>query len=344
MPSLPPVKKFTTGDGVRIYRIACHVFDYLTARVYLLLGAGPPTLVDTGSGQGESTAQILAGLDTVRTEFDENVRPADIRRILITHGHVDHVGGLWDLLGHTNAEVLIHPLDRRAITAHKERSVVGKRRMHDFLKRAGVECDRIEQLAGTIRYERIQRPRATLCMAIKDGLQLDGLRFIHTPGHAPGHVCTIVGDVLLCGDHLLARTIPQQWPESLIPSTGLAHYLESLEKVRRIDGLVLALAAHETVIDDVYGRIDTISASQQRRTDRVLRTVRNIARPLTICEIARMLYEQVDGFHAVLAICDVGARVEYLHQRGHLIVDNLDQVASQENPVCCYCVAQRAET
>ena len=75
MPKLPPVKRFEASNGVRVYRIPCQVFDYLSARVYLLLGAGPPTLVDTGSGQGESTAQILAGLKTVRTEFGESVRP-----------------------------------------------------------------------------------------------------------------------------------------------------------------------------------------------------------------------------------------------------------------------------
>ena len=62
MPNLPNVKRFVTPGGVRIYRIPCRVFEYLTARVYLLVGAGPPTLVDTGSGQGQCTDQILAGL------------------------------------------------------------------------------------------------------------------------------------------------------------------------------------------------------------------------------------------------------------------------------------------
>ena len=51
------------------------------------------------------------------------------------------------------------------------------------------------------------------------------LQVLHTPGHSPGHVCILVGDILLCGDHILARTIPQQWPESLAACAGLSHVL-----------------------------------------------------------------------------------------------------------------------
>ncbi len=339
MPRLPAVKRFVSGNGVRIYRIPCQVFEYLTARVYLLLGAGPPTLVDTGSGQGESTRQIVAGLDAVRTDFGETIRPADVRRILITHGHVDHVGGLWELLDATRAEVAIHPLDSRAITAPEQRAVVGKRRLLNFLQRAGVDPERRERMVGKTRYARNRLRSVPIGVALDDDLQLDGLRFIHTPGHSPGHVCTVVGDVLLCADHILARTVPQQWPESMIPSTGLGHYLDSLDKVRRIGGFDLALAGHEPAIRDVYKRIDDIRAAQLRRLDRVVDVLQDAERPLSIDEISDVMYSRKKGFHVVLALTDVGARVEYLHERGQLAVANLDEVESQEDPVYRYSVA-----
>ena len=81
MPVLPPVKKFLSNLGVRIYQIPCQVFETLSARVYLLLGAGPPTLVDAGSSLKSSIRQILAGVETVRDEFGERVGLGDIRRI-----------------------------------------------------------------------------------------------------------------------------------------------------------------------------------------------------------------------------------------------------------------------
>ena len=190
---------------MRIYRIPCQVFENLSARVYLVLGAGPPTLIDTGSGQGESTAQILAGLETVRSEFGETVRPADIGRILITHGHLDHVGGLADLLLHTNAEVAVHPLDQRPIIACDEYAVLGNRRLDSFLQQAGVEADERSKLIATSRFGRHRRRNVPVGILLGDGQELDGLRIIHTPGHSPGHVCIAAGEVLLCGDHILAH-------------------------------------------------------------------------------------------------------------------------------------------
>jgi len=339
MPTLPAVKPFVSSTAVRIYRIPCRVFENLTARVYLLLGAGPPTLVDTGSGSGESTRDILTGLETVRTQFGEPVRPSDVRRIIITHGHVDHVGGLWELLPAMRADVAIHPLDCRAITAPDERAAVGRRRMLDFLKRAGLSPEEAARLVEQIGCRRRGRECIPLGIDIADRRELDGLKFIHTPGHSPGHVCIAVADVLLSADHILARTIPQIWPESLIPYTGLGHYLESLDKIRRIGGLKLALAGHEPVIHDLYGRIETIRASHQRRLDRLLDIVRKSRRPLAISEISRTMYATKRGFDEVLALTDVGARVEYLHQRGQLLAANLDEIETEENPVGRYCVA-----
>ena len=84
---LPEVHRFDSSTGVRIYRIACDAFPGLIVHAYLLLDAGPPTLVDTGTGFGEANAQLFAGIDKVRSEFGEPVALSDIKRIIITHAH-----------------------------------------------------------------------------------------------------------------------------------------------------------------------------------------------------------------------------------------------------------------
>jgi glyoxylase-like metal-dependent hydrolase (beta-lactamase superfamily II) len=341
MPALPPVKRFVSNTGVRIYRIPCQVFEALSARVYLLLGAGPPTLLDVGSGLGVSTRHILAGLDAVRSEFGEPVRPGDIGRIIISHGHSDHVGGLTDLLEHASAQVAVHSLDSLAIRSHREHAVLGNSRLDAFLQQAGVDPSRRAAMLKISHFSGRQIDGVAIGLWLTDGQQLDGLRIIHTPGHSPGHICIGVGNVLLSADHILARTVPQQWPESTAAYTGLGHYLDSLDKIAAMPGFELTLAAHEQAIHDVYARIETIRGAHSRRLERLLDALGKAAEPLSVDEIMRHLYPEVTGFRAVLAVTDVGSRVEYLHQRGQLAVANLDEVEADERPVYRYRVAER---
>ena len=98
MSSLPPVKQYISASGPRVYRIACSVFPNLSGRVYLVLDAGPPTLVDAGAVHGQSVRDLLAGFDAIRREFQMPVALADVKRIVITHGHLDHIGGLAELV------------------------------------------------------------------------------------------------------------------------------------------------------------------------------------------------------------------------------------------------------
>ena len=315
MPHLPPVKEYVSRGGLRIYRIPCRVFDDLTARVYLVLGAGVPTLVDAGSGRGGCTNEILSGIETVRTEFGQPIAAADVRRLIITHAHLDHFGGVAELLRAMPAEVAVHPLDGGPLANWEEHSVLGRQRLARLLAEAGVPPPLDAELLAAARYERLRLAPTPVGRWLADGDDLDGLRVIHAPGHSPGLVCLAADDLLLSADHILARTVPQQWPEQMAPYLGLAHYLGALDRIAHMPGFTMALAAHEPAIPDVYRRIEVIRGSQQRRLDRVLELQRLAARPLTVYELARKMYGELSGFRGVLALTDVAARVEYLHQK-----------------------------
>lgn len=339
MTELPAIERFVTSTDVRIYRIPCEAFPGFIAYVYLVFGAGPLTLIDTGSGYGHCNQQVLAGLEAVRTEFHENVGVADIRRILLTHGHIDHFGGLSHLLELTGAEVGIHVLDRWVLTAYEERVVVATKALRTYLQRAGVDPELEPAIMEMYGFSKKHVRSVAVDLVLADEQQLDGMRFIHTPGHCPGQVCIAIGDVLISADHILSHITPHQAPESITAWTGLGHYLEALEKVRRMAGFDMALGGHEKPIPDVYKRIDEIRVSHNRKLDRVGEIIGEADDSLTINEITKVMYPKAIGFNTLLALEEVGAHVEYLYQHGQLRVTNLDEVQSQDSPALRYRVA-----
>jgi glyoxylase-like metal-dependent hydrolase (beta-lactamase superfamily II) len=329
MPSLPPVSRFETASGVRIYRIPCAALPQLSGRVHLLLGAGPVTLVDTGAGVA-STRQIVAGIERVRNEFGEQVDVAHIGRILLTHNHVDHIGGLAELGRTSGASVGIHPLDRRAVDCFDEHVLYTARLVRRFFHQAGVPGARHERLIKLFGLTPGRVESWHVDFELTDGQTLDGIRVIHTPGHAPGHLCLLVDDVLLAADHILPVTVPQQWPESIGAYHGLGHYLESLDKIRAVEGIRLALGGHEMVTREVYARVEQIRDTQIRRLDRLLDLLGDAPNPSTVADLAARMYTKVHGIYALLALMDVGSRIEYLYQRGRLEIANRDEI--QQRP------------
>ncbi len=339
-PFLPQVRRFDASTGARIYRISCDAFPGLVVHIYLLLDAGEPTIIDAGSGMGNANEQLLEGLEKVRSEFNETVALSDIKRIIITHGHIDHFGGLAFLHGQApQAEIAIHELDARILTAFEERVAVAKKGIRRFLQEAGVGPTMLAGFMDIYGFSKKNTRSLPEVRTLVDNQELDGLRFIHTPGHCPGQVCIAVGDVLLSADHVLPEISPHQAPESIMPYTGLGHYLESLDKVARTGGFDLALGGHQGPIRDVYKRIAEIRRGHERKLDKVWTLIRESPEPLTMNDISKQLYTHVTGFHVLLALEEIAAHVEYLYQHGKLTIANLDEFQREENPPIRYVVA-----
>jgi glyoxylase-like metal-dependent hydrolase (beta-lactamase superfamily II) len=73
----------------------------------ILDGRHGPTLVDTG---------LPGQVDAIATALDEaGVHLADLRRIILTHQDIDHVGSLHDLVQASGARVLAHALEAPCI-------------------------------------------------------------------------------------------------------------------------------------------------------------------------------------------------------------------------------------
>ncbi len=337
MTALPPVERFTSSSGVDIYRLPMLLFPKdFTGHAFVLDGAGPLTLVDTGSGMGRSNEDLLSGFRQIGERYGKSYTLGDIERIIITHGHIDHFGGLAFVLDQTDAAVGIHELDLRVLTNYEERVIVATKALGIYFDRAGIEPSQREALFAMYGFAKKHVASIDVDFSIGDEEVIDGLEFIHSPGHCPGQVCVRLGNILLSADHVLSRTTPHQSPESITHYMGLGHYADSLRKLLRFEGIELALGSHEDAIHDLYGRVNAIRASHNRKLDRIRNIMRDRGAPMTIAEITKAMYPEVDGYHVLLALEEAGAHVEYLYQHGHLSIANLQEFEAQPNPAVLY--------
>ncbi len=147
-----------------------------------------PTLVDTGlPGQLEQIGGALA---------PASVQVADLKRIVLTHQDIDHVGSLHDLAQASGALVLAHEIEAPFIDGTE---------LPRFASPAML-ASRPELRPVVERFQPTPVDRK-----LQDGARLDlagGARVVFTPGHTIGHMClylersrtVIAGDALTASD------------------------------------------------------------------------------------------------------------------------------------------------
>lgn len=166
-----------------LYRI-----DLGAVNVYLWTGAGGPSLVDTG--MPGSVDKLLAALR------GQGIAPTHLRRILITHADLDHIGGLRRLKAESGAPVCCHAVEAEYVRGLKSKppspTLLGYLTRPLFLL-----------------VDRIYKPGAPVVeeLVIEGHVTPEGFTVIHTPGHSPGHMALLHKErgILIAGDALNNR-------------------------------------------------------------------------------------------------------------------------------------------
>ena len=309
-PATSNVPKHRTAGGIDIYAISINVFDNFWANVYVLDHPQALVLVDAGSGLDKSNQGIEQGLQEIALQHGRHFALEDFEVILITHGHIDHFGGLPFLRAASKAAVWVHPADSQILADYSKWVQSTVRKLEGFLGQAGVPAEDREVLLEVYRWGKSHYRSQPVDACLSEGvLEPFGLRILHVPGHCPGQVCVLADDILFTGDHVLARISPHLAPEAITLQSGLRTYLESLRRVGQLDGVRVALAGHEGPIFDLAARCHEIEHLHWRRLRQVQQMCR---RPRTIREMSRSLFGELRSYHVLLGLEEAGALAEFL--------------------------------
>jgi glyoxylase-like metal-dependent hydrolase (beta-lactamase superfamily II) len=321
------VKRYESSGGTVVYKLPVEAFPNHVTNCYVVM-TDPITLLDTGSGWDSANRDLMVAFDTLRETYDRTLSLVDVRRVILTHGHIDHFGGLNFVCENTEAEVGIHELDASVIRHFQERLLFSTTNVHLFLMRSGLPSEQVNALIQMNKWSKDTFQARAVDFTFHEGPVGGGpLIAHHAPGHCPGQVCLQLDDILFTADHVLSHITPNQSPESITRYNGLGHYIEALRRVRAIPGIRLGLGAHELEIEDLAGRIDDTIRFHEARLDKTLGI---LGTPRTIAEASRELFGKRMDYHILLAMLETGAHMEYLYERGRLVVANIHQV--EDNP------------
>ncbi len=327
----PPVfATFESSSGARIQRLPVEAFPNLWANLYLIHSGDTLALIDSGSGNDKSNEDLQRGFAMAGYRF------SDLTHILLTHGHIDHYGGLSFLRERTQAQIGLHELDLQTVSHHEARLAVMSHRLDDFLVGAGIPSERRAELLNMYRFTKALYRSVPVDFTYEAcEMQVGPFEIVHTPGHCPGHVVIKLDEVVFCGDLVLEHITPHQSPEELTPFMGVRHYLESLSVMERwASDASLVLNGHDEPINEL---LLCIANTRQHLSRRIDQTLAAASEPCTVAGITEQVYGALGGYNALLVIEKIGAYVEFLYQRGLLEITNFEDLEHGKEPVpICY--------
>jgi glyoxylase-like metal-dependent hydrolase (beta-lactamase superfamily II) len=286
---------------------------------YLLYSPDGWTLVDTGFHDE------LAESAWTQVFADLAIRPQDIKQILVTHYHPDHLGAAGWLQELTGAPVLLHAIEKQQVDLFWSVGMAAQAdALRDFFHAEGMD---LETAAAIGQHHRHQAstilPLATFT-PFETGARLrlgtGEYEVIWTPGHSDG--LAVFWDpstsILLANDMILNRITPNVslWPGCR--PNPLQDYLDSLAKIEVL-GATLALPGHRTVITDVAGRTREIRQHHSERLNQMERCCGTMAGATgwQVCEEifspSRLTIHQVR-----FAMSETLAHLVYMEKQGRL--------------------------
>jgi len=233
------------GSGIGI-NVLPDLYCYTIQIVNICFVGSPDSkefvLVD--AGMPGSAEEIITACED---RFGLNCRP---KAILLTHGHFDHVGAIIELIEHYQIPVYAHEYELPFLTGKKSYPEPDQ----------SVEGGLIAKFSSLFPNEPIDLGNHIEKLPSDGSVPfMDGFRWIHTPGHSPGHVslfrdedrALIAGDaVITVKQDSLYKVFTQETEVNGPPRYLTTDWLAAWDSVKKLSSLTpsVMITGHGTPI------------------------------------------------------------------------------------------------
>jgi glyoxylase-like metal-dependent hydrolase (beta-lactamase superfamily II) len=270
-------------------------------------------LVDSGIATDECFSVIEQGMQSHGISWE------DLRILLLTHMHPDHVGLADRILKRTSAKLYMHHAD----VAHLA-SIANGMKISPWFQQAMVEGGVPAELQTKILKSFAMMGRNFVALTadctLRGGetIPVHGgtLQVIWTPGHSAGHVCLYSPEhkFLISGDHMLNGITPNiSWHPD---HDTLGEYLSSLEMLNPYE-IELVLGSHGRPFNDHRVWIRETAKHHAERCQEIRDAMKDGGR--TAHQLVGSLWSRgLSPFHHQFAVLETLAHLEYMRRRGEL--------------------------
>jgi glyoxylase-like metal-dependent hydrolase (beta-lactamase superfamily II) len=288
-----------------------------------LLTADPPILVDTGPRSAQAYEVLVSELNR------HGFKLADLGSVLITHGHLDHVGQLACILRESKAAAFAHPSVVRQWKVYDEDRAETERFYAGVFRESGVPEAMVSEIVADREEYRVYGEPVSIDRTVKDGQAIGVFHARHVPGHSAGDTLFVddARGILFTGDHLLKVATP--FPLVRRPLAGqpraksLVELRESLCKTRSLNG-VTAYPGHGRPFGDVPSVVDSVLERHERKTQHVFGILQR--GPATPYQVCCALFSKVSVRTLHFALSAVMGYLEILEMRGVVVAEIRDGV------------------
>lgn len=277
-----------------------------------LLADEPVTLVDAGPKTPAALAALRSGFIAAGVPLDA------LKRIILTHGHIDHFGLAASLQHETGAEILAHPDDTTKFRGDREVAQGFLR----FLASSGAPSELGQAvLAALARYRTMIDPIETFT-PVAEGARIsvaDGvLEVLHMPGHSSGHICLLSTSALFAGDVLLEEISANPLLDFKPDGTRVRTLPLLIGSLRRLLSLRVdtVLPGHGEPFSHPQRRVEALLAHHLERKAQIFAMIGD--EPAQPFDLAQKLFPTEDPITHVLALSEVIGHLDLLVEDGLL--------------------------